>query len=404
MWRRLRSFDRSVQLLMVNQLTINTGFYMLMPYLAGHLSDGLGMAAWSVGLILGMRNLSQQGMFLIGGTLADRLGYRPVILAGCLLRTAGFALLAFAANLPALLIASAMTGFAGALFNPAVRAYLAHDAGPRRVEAFALFNVFYQVGILIGPPIGLALAVVDFRLVCLVAAGTFALLTMLQYLALPPCRTSTPPAGPVLADWRAVITNRPFMLFTLAMAGSYTLSFQVYLALPLELDSSAAVSVLFVVSAVVAVVGQVRVTDWARRRWTGPQAITRGLACMAAAFLPLVVYGALWPGSAPVRLAAVLACAVLLALGTVLAYPFEMDRIVALSGDRMVATHYGLYNMVAGIGIALGNLVTGLLVDIVPGAVPWLLLTALGLVCLSAVRTLDRRGLLTPPSERPALI
>nr|WP_167526066.1 MFS transporter [Mycobacterium timonense] len=83
----------------------------------------------------------------MGGTLADRLGYKPLIVAGCLLRTGGFALLVVAQSLPAVLIAAAATGFAGALFNPAVRAYLAGDAGDRRVEAFAMFNLFYQAGI-----------------------------------------------------------------------------------------------------------------------------------------------------------------------------------------------------------------------------------------------------------------
>lgn len=199
MWRRFRSFDHSVRLLMVNQFAINVGFYMLMPYFAGHLSGGLHLAAWTVGLVLGMRNLSQQGLFLLGGTLADRLGYRPVIIAGCLLRTAGFALLGFADVLPALLVASAMTGFAGALFNPAVRAYVAHGAGERRVEAFALFNVFYQAGILLGPLIGVALLTADFRLVCVAAAAIFAALTVLQLSALPPCRTEAPQRGSAAA-------------------------------------------------------------------------------------------------------------------------------------------------------------------------------------------------------------
>ena len=46
---RSRSFERSVQLLMVNQFTINLGFYMLMPYLAAHLSGtlGAGRLGWS---------------------------------------------------------------------------------------------------------------------------------------------------------------------------------------------------------------------------------------------------------------------------------------------------------------------------------------------------------------------
>jgi MFS family permease len=110
---QVRSYERSVQLLMVNQFTINLGFYMLMPYLAAHLSGTLGLTGWIVGLVLGVRNFSQQGMFLVGGTLADRLGYKPMIVAGCVLRTLGFATLGLVDSLPALLAASAATGLAG---------------------------------------------------------------------------------------------------------------------------------------------------------------------------------------------------------------------------------------------------------------------------------------------------
>jgi MFS family permease len=396
MWRRLGSFPRSVQLLMVNQLTINIGFYMLMPYLAGHLSTGLGMTAATVAVVLGVRNLSQQGLFALGGTLADRYGYRALIIAGCLLRTAGFTLLAFAATLPALLVASAATGLAGALFNPAVRAYLAHQAADRRLEAFALFNLFYQAGILAGPLLGLALMSVNFRAVCLVAAALFAVLSVVQIHALPPCQADAPPSGGVGAHWRAVAGNRPFALFTLAMAGSYVLSFQIYLALPLQLGSTGAVGLLFICSALVAIAGQLRITDWARRRWTASQAITRGLALMAAAFLPVALQAAAWPHSATLGLGAVLACTVLLTVATTLTYPFEMDTVVALSGDRLVATHYGLYNTVAGIGITLGNLLTGALLDTKARALPWLVLSGLGLACALAVAGLNRRGRLAP--------
>ncbi|MEO3803444.1 MFS transporter [Nonomuraea sp. B1E8] len=325
-------------------------------------------------------------MFLVGGTLADRLGYRPVIVAGCLVRTAGFGLLGFVDTLPALLAASAMTGFAGALFNPAVRAYVAHGAKERRVEAFTPFNVFYQGGILLGPLIGVVLLSADFRLVCVVAAGVFAVLTLVQLAALPPCRTETQRHGGVLADWRDIAANRRFDTFALAVVGSYVLSFQIYLALPLELDDSGAVSVLFVVSALVALLGQMRVTDWARQRWTASQAIVRGLALMALAFVPLIPYGI---AAVQVPVAAVLACTALLTLGTVLAYPFEMDTVVALSGGERVATHYGFYNTVAGIGVAAGNLAVGRLLDLGP-VWAWTGLAAVGATCALAVRLLHR--------------
>lgn len=399
--KQFRSFDRPSKLLMVNQFTINVGFYMLMPYLASYLAGPLGLAGWAVGLVLGIRNFSQQGMFLVGGTLADRFGYKPLIVAGCVLRTAGFAVLGVVDSLPALIIASAATGFAGALFNPAVRAYLAADAGPRRVEAFAVFNVFYQGGILAGPVAGLALTTVDFRLTCLVAAAVFAALTVVQLRALPP---KTPDAEPgarrsVIADWRVVAANRSFVLFALVMTGSYVLSFQMYLALPVEarriagpgVPGTALTTALFAVSGALAVLGQLKVTSWLKARWSPGTCMAAGLALMAASFVAPLAAARTGPVLAG---GALVVTAILLALGTVAVFPFEMDTVVRLSGDRLVATHYGFYNTVVGIGILAGNLGTGTVLDLARAAswpeIPWLGLIALGAACAVGLRALDR--------------
>ncbi|UQW99675.1 MFS transporter [Streptomyces sp. RerS4] len=419
---QFRSYERGPRLLMVNQFTINLGFYMLMPYLATHLAGPLGLAGWTVGLILGVRNFSQQGMFLIGGTLADRLGYKPMIIAGLVLRVAGFATLGLVSSVPALIAASAATGLAGALFNPATRAYLAVDAGERRVEAFALFNVFYQAGILLGPLVGMVLTGVDFRVTCLVAAGIFAVLSLVQVRALPArrgddaTRREEGPREGVLTQWRGILANRPFLLFSVAMIGSYVLTFQVYLALPLEVRrlggegafGTAAVAVLFAVSGLSTIGFQTRVTAWCKARWEPGQALCRGLLSMGLAFLPPLAATAVpvpesGPGRWLVAAGPAALSALLLAVGTMIAYPFEMDTIVRLSGDRLVATHYGLYNTVCGVGIALGNLLTGAALDASRSAgmsaLPWLVLFTLGLGCAAALYGLDRTGRLAPAAR-----
>ncbi|MFJ9582287.1 MDR family MFS transporter [Streptomyces acidicola] len=424
---QLRSYERSVQLLMVNQFTINLGFYMLMPYLAAHLSGTLGLAGWLVGLVLGVRNFSQQGMFLVGGTLADRFGYKPLIVAGCVLRTVGFATLGLVDSLAALIVASAATGLAGALFNPAVRAYLAADAGERRVEAFALFNVFYQAGILLGPLVGMVLTGVDFRITCLVSAGIFALLSVVQIRALPTRRAQDreEPAEEgresVLTQWRGILANRPFLLFSGAMIGSYVLTFQVYLSLPLEVRrlggdgefGTAAVAVLFAVSGLSTILGQTRVTAWCKARYEPGQSLTLGLAVMGLAFVPLLAATAVPVPESGVGLWLLAAvpptlAALLLAVGTMIAYPFEMDTIVRLSGDRLVATHYGLYNTICGIGITLGNLLTGAALDAAREAgmpaLPWISLCALGAACAAALYGLHRTGRLATPVPQPAAV
>ncbi|WP_374777422.1 MFS transporter [Streptomyces sp. NBC_01310] len=415
---QVRSYNGSVQLLMVNQFTINLGFYMLMPYLATHLAGPLGLAGWLVGLILGVRNFSQQGMFLIGGTLADRLGYKPMIIAGLALRTVGFATLGLVESVPALLAASAATGLAGALFNPASRAYLAADAGERRVEAFALFNVFYQAGIMLGPLVGMILTGVDFSVTCLVAAGIFAILSIIQIRALPARRPDHTDSSDgvregVLRQWRGIFANRPFLLFSLAMVGSYVMSFQVYLSLPLEIRrlggegrfGTAAVAVLFAVSGLSTIAFQTKVTAWCKARMKPGRALTWGLLVMGAAFVPILLASVapvpdggagLWvlAGMPPAL------SALLLALGTMIAYPFEMDTIVRLAGNRLVATHYGLYNTICGIGITVGNLLTGAALDAARNAgvpaLPWAALGLLGLACAAALYALHRTGRLSP--------
>ncbi|WP_199752579.1 hypothetical protein [Actinoplanes sp. ATCC 53533] len=77
------------------------------------------------------------------------------------------------------------------------------------------------------------------------------------------------------------------------MIGSYVLNFQVYLGLPIEVrrvtGGETGVAILFAVSGLLTVLGQVRLTGWVTARWTPAQAITRGLLVMAAAFVPLAL-------------------------------------------------------------------------------------------------------------------
>lgn len=405
---QFRSFDWPSRMLMINQFGINVGFYMLMPYLADYLAGPLGMAAWAVGLVLGVRNFSQQGMFIVGGTLADRLGYKPLIVFGCLLRTGGFALLVVAHSLPAVLVASAATGFAGALFNPAVRAYLAAEARERRVEAFAVFNVFYQAGILLGPLVGIMLLAIDFRVTAATAAAVFAVLTAAQLFALPPHRAEpAPAAGTVLDDWRSVVANRSFLLFAAAMVGSYVLSFQVYLALPMQAAilspgrQSSVVAAIFVLSALVAVAGQMRITRWFAAQWGPGRSLTVGLTVLAAAFVPLTLISDRFGTIAGV--AALLGSAIMLAIGSAAVFPFEMDTVMRLAGGRLLATHYGFYNTVIGVGILLGNLATGTVMGAARQAgmaeLVWAGLTLVGILAALGLNRLDSTHHLRPQRE-----
>jgi hypothetical protein len=92
--------------------------------------------------------------------------------------------------------------------------------------------------------------------------------------------------------------------------------------------------------------------------------------------------------------------AALLALGTIVVFPFEMGTIIMLSDNRLVATYYGLYNTVCGRGIMLGNLLTGTALDLDrAAALPALALAGIGLLCATSVSALDRAGGLQRPAN-----
>jgi MFS family permease len=415
--RQFRAQDRVVQILLINELTIFGSFAMLYPYLAVHFTRDLGLAAWMVGLILGVRVLSQQGLTVVGGTLADRIGYRPVVIAGLSLRTIGFALFGLGDHFPVLVLAAILSGFAGALFSPALRSYLAAETPGRRAEIFALSSVFGQTGNLLGPLIGVLLLRLSFQAVSFTAAGLFFLLMVLQACYLPEReRGAMPTNASVWRDWGEVLTNRPFLLFSLAMVGYLVLYNQLNLGLPLEVQrltgSDTLVGASYVFAPLLIIGGQVWVTARCRESWRGPQSIVGGMLLMGLAFVPTLLGASLlpldttgangigWLGLTAINLSPALISIALLAFGMMMVQPFVMELIPILSRERLFGTYYGVYSVASAIGVTVGNTLTGAAFDTGGSgglnSLPWLLMILIGLASAIGVSALDRRGQLNP--------
>ncbi|WP_046915041.1 MFS transporter, partial [Streptomyces stelliscabiei] len=234
-WAKL---DPLLRLLILTQLAFNVGFYAVLPFLAEHLGTAIGMAGWMVGFVLGLRTFSQQGLFVVGGALTDRYGVRPVVLAGCLLRIAGFAWLGYADETWSVVGAVLLIGFAAALFSPAVESEVARQAvvweksgGGPRTSVLALFTVAGQAGAFVGPLIGALLLAVDYRVVCLAGAGVF-VLVLAGHVRLLPQHIPGRERVAVKGGLGGLLRNRRFLALCCAY-GAYLLAYnQLYLLLP----------------------------------------------------------------------------------------------------------------------------------------------------------------------------
>jgi MFS family permease len=411
--RDFRRLPRVMRLLVLTQLAFNIGFYMVLPYLATHLTEDLALAGVVVGLVLGLRTFSQQGLFVVGGTLTDKIGAKPVVLAGCTLRVAGFVLLGLAETLPGVLAGALLTGFAAALFSPAVESSLAREAGaaaqaggPARAEVFAMLAISGQAGAVIGPLVGTALLLVGFRLSCLVAAAAFVLIG-LAHLRWLPHRPPQHAGEPMLAGWAEVLRNRRFLAFAAGYSGYLLCYNQLYLALPTELrratGSQAALGWLFMLASVMVVVGQLPTTRWGRRIGPG-RAIVLGFGLMALSFLAVAV-AVLLPGSTDaVPLWPALTMVVLLTAGEMLAVPVAQDLVPRLAGERRLGVYFGVLSSAGGIAVLIGSTAVGALLDpaVAAPAVPWLVLAGVPAVSALLIGLLARRGSLSsPPSVTP---
>ncbi|GGK90473.1 MFS transporter [Nocardia jinanensis] len=399
------TFPLSVRLLLINHLLGNIGFYMLIPFLADYLLSDLALSAAVIGVVLGVRNLSQQGLFLVGGTASDRLGARGVIIAGAAIRAAGFAMFAVGGSLPVVLLGSVLTGFAGALFNPAVRAYIARAGGDRSAHAFALFNVMGNTGSAIGPLIGTLLLGAGFRLTAVAAAAVFAALTVAQLILLP-ASTVAARHTTLGADLVRVFTDLRFWGFAVALMGMFALQSQIYFLFTLQvqqLAGPAAVAALFLVETVAVVACQVPITRALSIRPDRGPAMAAGMALLGAAFL-LPPSAALYPapsGAGPlaltIRLLPVLAGAVVLAIGVAMVQPFVNEAIPRFAGDALTGSYFGAFYLASGVFTVSTTAGLGALVDRSGSPFAWppaLCCTAVGVLSALGILVLRGRGIL----------
>ncbi|MDW8145812.1 MAG: MFS transporter [Roseiflexaceae bacterium] len=97
-----------------------TGFFMVIPLISIRYVDGLGWSAGAVGLVLAIRQLTQQGLTVFGGALADRFGAKELIVVGMLIRAISFSALAIATTYPFLMVSAILAAVGGALFELAI--------------------------------------------------------------------------------------------------------------------------------------------------------------------------------------------------------------------------------------------------------------------------------------------
>lgn len=389
--------------LLGSQFVFNIGFYAVVPFLAIFLRDDMLLSGGLIGLVLGLRTFSQQGMFIVGGALSDRYGAKVVILWGCIIRVAGYLMLAFGQSLWPVILGACLTGVGGALFSPSIEALLAKAGGQSeargkrsRAEWFALFAVCGELGAVLGPVAGAMLTGFGFRQVALAGAGIFVVALVVLFFSLPaaPHRNEKLQILP----WWTTFRQPRFVAFIIAYS-SWLLSYnQLYLALPVELQRSGGsekdLGPLFMLASVLIIAFQLPLARFARR--VGAiRILPVGFLLLSAAFASVSLFAATAPPAGALRLLPSVCLVTLLTLGQMLLVPSAKDLIPAFAEESTLGAHYGALSTAGGIAVLAGNVFFGQLLDqaLIPSTqaiYPWLLLALFPLLSAIALPVICR--------------
>lgn len=370
--------------LLLDNLLVVLGFFVVFPLISIRFVDQLGWAAVVVGAALGLRQLIQQGLGIFGGAIADRFGAKPMIVTGMLMRAAGFATMAMADQPWLLWFSCALSALGGTLFDPPRTALVIKLTRPHeRGRFYSLLMMQDSAGAVIGALIGSWLLQYDFHFVCWVGAGIFVLAAGWNAWLLPAYRISTV-RTPMKEGMMRVLRDRRFLTYVLTLTGYYMLSVQVMLMLPIVVNeiagSPAAVKWMYAIEAVLSLSLLYPLARWSEKRFRLEQRLIAGLLLMTLSLMPVGLATSL------LGVFTLICC---FYLGSIIAEPARETLSASLADPRARGSYMGFSRLGLALGGALGYTGGGWMYDTGHAMnmpeLPWFLLGIVGFITLFAL-------------------
>lgn len=381
---------RGLLIVLVNVFLMWGGFFMVIPLISVHYVHELGWDATLIGLVLALRQFLQQGLTIVGGMIADRIGAKVLICAGMIIRAISFGAMAWADTPALLLLAGVLAGLGGALFeSPTLATVAALTDETNRSRVYALYGTMGSLGITVGPLVGTQLLKLDFALVAFGASSCFLLAFAVTLLFFPMIRISSS-NHQITYGIGLALRDRPFLTFSALLAGYWFISVQLSTALPLVAEdiagTSDAVGWLYLLNASMGIALQYPLQSLVRRKLPPLLILIVGVSLMAL-------------GLGSVALAqsvtALLLCVATFTLGAMLAAPGQQTVTANLANPSALGSYYGVNALSLAVGGGLGNFSGGMFYALGQRlhfpALPWLVFCTVGIITVIGLGAFNRR-------------
>ena len=375
----VRQRQYGMYVMIINSFMMWGGFFMVVPLISIHYVEQLGWATATIGIVLGVRQLFQQGFTVVGGMLADRFGARLLILCGLIMRFVGFGAMAWADTFPLLLGSAIFAALGGALFDsPSSATIAALTTSENRARFFSILGVVRNLGMAIGPLVGTWLLDYNFGVVAISAGSCYIVAWIATYVLLPDVAVATG-QGKITAGIGMALRDGRFMLFNALLLGYWFMWTQITLAIPLKATDISgdnnAVSWVYGVNSLMSIVLQYPLMRFTERYLSPASTLALGIGIMAIGLGAIAI--------SP-TLPMLLVCVALYSLGGLLASPSQQTVAANLANSAALGSYFGVAGLAIAVGGGMGSFSGGTLYGLGQSLqqpyLPWLTFMGVGVI------------------------
>ncbi|MFA5311938.1 MAG: MFS transporter [Methanomassiliicoccales archaeon] len=379
-----RGYDRRIWVLFTSMLIDGVGFSIISPYMMLFLKQELDVSLAIGGLVLMVAGIVGAIGNVVGGLMADKYGRRGVMITSMLLRCGTFILLSiqvtFFPELISICLMLSLSYFFGGVFGPANNAMVADLTEPsKRMEAYGLLRVAWNLGFAVGPIIGGALILVSFSLTFTVSAVISFGAALIVALMITESYVPKPkdPTEKKAGLWKDIAHIKPiFLLFCIVcipmyiMSGQFGSTYTVFANERIGIDT-ATIGLVFALNGIMVVLMQMPISRFLTER-NPYMGMAAGTVIYSLGFL---LIAAVTDGFG---LAITM---VIITLGEMIVVPVSTSLTVFLSPDDERGRYLGIFGLISSFGWFGSSFIGGILYDSFDnGWAMWGILAFLGMI------------------------
>jgi POT family proton-dependent oligopeptide transporter len=228
-------------------------FNLLALYLTGSADTGaLGFSQVEKGLIMGIVNAILYFLPVITGAIADRFGYKKMLVLSFIILSSGYFLMGLFSSFAGIFLAFFYVAIGAALFKPIISATIAKTTDDSNSSVgFGIFYMVINIGGLIGPVVASELREISWHYIFVMSSSAM-LVNMVIVLIFYKDPGRQADADPFLHSIKKVFVNiylalrdMKFTIFLLIIVAGWTVYWQFFYSLPIYIEQWTDTSLIY---------------------------------------------------------------------------------------------------------------------------------------------------------------